>query len=255
MSAKRAKVIPVVLVLCILLVEPRTNMASQGGRRNERLGPRTDVNDAEIIRMLDEPLRSMSAMGLISYRKVSAAVPDLLYVLRDERRMMPERFMAATTLCNLGNTDWIKPIKEMSADPNSELSRAHGVDVAGLLARAGDYSRFDIVAGHLKDREGHTQVNAVSALANFAHGTHPAAISAAGLLCAVATSDPDPWMREHAIWCLEKIVQKRPDAEAKLIEAARANAHATDRSLWNTSQALLMMYKQKPPAEKQDAPK
>ena len=85
-------------------------------------------------------------------------------------------------------------IKALSTDPNSIINRggpfmSHKINVAGLLARAGDYSQFEIVAKGINSSEKPIRSKAIQALGNFGHKTNPVTDSAVELLKSVATSD------------------------------------------------------------------
>lgn len=257
MLSRCSQMLLVSFLVCIVSVNvlggtsPDANGATTGRRgrdptAEERtlaiMGLKKDITDAEIIALLDKPATSVHAAALIGYRRISAAIPDLLRIVQDDKRLVPERFGCASTLCNLGNKEWVPAIKKLSADPNGMLRRVYGADVAGLLARVGDYSQLSVVASQLKDEEGRTSYGALRALSYFAHESDPAAVSAADLLYSVARSDSSSFAREYAMRSLETIAQKRPALKTRLIDAAKTNAGSSDVGLRGTSQAMLKKY-------------
>jgi len=207
------------------------------------LGLREDVNDAEIIQLFDIPEKQIFAMGVVSYRKISSATPKLLQIVNDANTFIPAKIAAADTLCDFGNKEWIPIIKALSLDPNSIVARNPlRIKVAGLLARAGDYSQFEIVAAAVSDRRKYVRSSAIYELGNFGHKTDPVTDSAAKLLSSVATSDPVPSLRERAIESLEKIAKKKPQIIPKLIDALETNKDSPDKYLGITSRVKLKIY-------------
>jgi hypothetical protein len=257
MLANCVRIIVVGLVVCVLVPSFRSSIAVAGsttsaGRRGtdrttedevlRELHLSKDVSNEEIIRLLEDPNKSIYATLLIRGRRISAAIPSLLQIVNDDKRMIPEKLMATEALCDLGNRDWIKRTKQLVTDPNSRLSVRDRIYVAGILAKAQDYSQLGLIAGHIADKEDGIRSAAVYALENFAHETDPATISAADLLRSSAASDSTPRIREYAVRSLSKIVERRPEVKSKLIDAAKANAGSGDIGLRGASQAMLKKY-------------
>jgi len=208
------------------------------------LGLREDVNDAEIIQLLDitNPKR-LFVTSLVRYRKIYSGMPKLLQIVNDDEAIVFERVAAAEALCGFGNKEWMPTIKALSLDPNSIVARDPlRIKVAGLLARAGDYSQFEIVAAAVSDSRKYVRSSAIYELGNFGHKTDPVTDSAAKLLSSVATSDPVPSLRERAIESLEKIAKKKPQIIPKLIDALETNKNSPDKYLGITSRVKLKIY-------------
>jgi hypothetical protein len=207
------------------------------------LGLREDVNDTELIQLLDIPEKQIFAMGVVMYRKTSPATPKLLQIVNDANMLLPAKICAADTLCYLGNREWMPTIKTLSLDPNGPIAGTSlAIKVAGLLARAGDYSQFEIVAAAVGDSEDYVRSSAIWELANFRHKTDPVTDSAVSLLTSVAMSDPVPRMRRYAIESLEKVAKEKPQIIPKLID------------LGITSPVLLKIYELKRNEEESKQP-
>lgn len=263
MVTKRPGKIVLCFFLCALLtsisITADTANTSAGSRRPgdaERffigaLGLREDVNDVEIVKLLDIPDKQIFAMALVRYRKISSAVPKLLQIVNDANTLLPAKIAAADALCDFGNKEWMPTIKALSLDPNGIIARTPlKIKVAGLLARAGDYSQFEIVATAVSDSTNYVRSSAIYELGNFGHKTAPVTDLAVGLLLSVATTDPAPRLREHAIYSLEKIAKKKPEVESKVIAALEANKDSTDKDLRIMCNAKLNSYSKKMKKEK-----
>ncbi len=196
------------------------------------LGLPVDVNDTEIIRLLDVPKKRIYVMGLIERRKISSAVPKLLQIVNDPNTFCIVKIASADTLCFLGNNEWLPTIKALSTDPNDLIAgTSYAIRVAGLLARAGDYSQFEIVAAALGDSKYFIRNSAIAELASFNHKSDPVTDLAIELLVYAATTDSDSWLRWRAIDSLDKIVKKKPQTKPRLIYALKANKHSQDKRL------------------------
>jgi hypothetical protein len=214
------------------------------------LGLDQDVNDSEIIRLLDIPVKRISAATLVRYRKIYVATPKLLQIVNDDTIFFPAKVAAAKALCDFGNKEWIGTIKTLVTDPNSIVARtSYAIELGGLLARAGDYSQFELVAKGISDTKWWMRFRAVRALANFRHRTDPVTDSAVELLVSVAASDIVPRLREEAIRSLDKIANVRGGVESKVIEASAANINSVDKNLRTTCRAMLLKYRQQPKKE------
>ncbi len=181
------------------------------------LGLPEDANDTVIIQQLDIIGTQPLAMGVIVCRKMYSAVPKLLQIVNAANTHHPEilsasmKMCAARTLCSLGNKDWMPTIKALSLDPNGfVVGSLLKIKCAGLLARGGDYSQFDIVSAAIGDSSKHVRGLATDALRNF--GTD----SAVDLLLSVANTDPDIWLRQRAMRSLEEIARKKPQIKPRL---------------------------------------
>lgn len=207
------------------------------------LGLREDANDTEIIQLLDIPEKQIFAMGVVMYRKTSSAIPKLLQIVNDANTLLPAKICAAHTLCYLGNKEWMPTIKALSLDPNSIIARTTlKIKVAGLLARAGDYSQFEIVAAAVSDSKDCVRFSGICELPNFRHKTAPVTDLAVELLVSVATADPEPGLRQVAIYSLEKIAKEKPQIIPKLIDALEANKDSPDKYLGISSRVNLKIY-------------
>jgi hypothetical protein len=207
------------------------------------LGLSKDVNDTEIIQLLDRSDKRVLVTALIRYRKISLATPKLLGIVNDKKATIPEKLTAAKALCDFGNKEWMPIIKTLSTDPNGLIGRTPlQIDVAGLLARAGDYSQFEVVANQIDNSKYSVRYAAIKALENFQHKTDPVTDSAANLLAFAATSDSVPWLRERAIKSLEKIATTKPAITSKVIDALKANIDSSDKNLQGVCRAKLTKY-------------
>jgi HEAT repeat protein len=162
--------------------------------------------------------------------------------------------MASEALCDFGNKDWLPTIKAMITDPNVKLSHiALKYNAAGLLARAGDFSQFDVIVKGLSDEKDYIRSTAIRELGNFADSTNPVTDSAATLLSNIAKSDKTPRFRIYAIESLEKLAKVKPELKQKIIEALEANTDSVDPNVQRICQVKLMMYKK--PWEPNSPPK
>jgi len=211
----------------------------------DALGLKEGVDDNEIIKILDVRDKRILATALIRYRKIFSATPKLLQIVNDNRTTIFAKLAAAEALCDFGNREWVKPIKVLSTDPNSCLDTPLKVEIAGLLARAGDYSQFEVVASHIRDSKQSVRYVAIKTLGNFRHKTETVTDLAVGLLMSVATSDPVPRLREEAIYSLQKIDEKKPVITVKIIDALKANIDSSDKNLRIVCRALLKHYTKK----------
>ena len=183
------------------------------------LGLREDANDTEVIRLLDIPEKQIFAMGVVMYRKTASATPRLLQIVNDSNTLFPAKICAADTLCYLGNREWMPTIKALSLDPNGPICGTHvAIKIAGMLARAGDYSQFETVAAWIADGKRYGRLSAICELANFRHKTDPVTDAAIDILVSVADTDPEPFFRQVAIYSLEKIAKEKPQIIPKLID-------------------------------------
>lgn len=208
------------------------------------LGLSEDVNDSVIIQLLDKPDKRRNAVILlIRYKRISSATPKLLQIFNDDKTNFFTKIAAADALCDFGNKEWIPTIKALSTDPNGFISRTPlKIDVAGLLARAGDYSQFKVVASSVDHNEASIRHVAIQALGNFGHKTDPVTDSAVKLLKSAAISDAVPSLRDRAIESLEKIAKIKPEVTSKVIDALKANADSPDKDLQIMCKAKLKMY-------------
>jgi HEAT repeat protein len=207
------------------------------------LGLKEDVNDTQIIQLLDVPKKQIFATGLVRYRRISSATPKLLQIVNDANIFFPPRLTAADALCDFGNKEWIPAIKALSLDPNSIVARSpFKIEVARLLARAGDYSQFEVVAKSVGDNKSSVRHLAIQALGEFCHKNDPVTDSATKLLYTVATSDDVPSLRDQAIVSLEKIAKIKPEVTSKVIDAIQANVNSADKNLRTMCRQKLKVY-------------
>lgn len=207
-----------------------------------------DATDSEIIQLLDMPNKRIIATTLIRHKRISSATPKLLQIVNDvneNNAIIMYKIAAAEALCDFGNREWMPTIKTLSIDPNGMISRtSYKFKVAGLLARAGDYSQFEILNNGLTDSRDYIRSTSVHQLRNFGHKTDPVTDSAVKLLTSVAMSDPVPRMREYAIESLEKIAKIKPEVTLKVIDVLKANMDSPDKNLSIICRVKLKMYGQ-----------
>ena len=93
-----------------------------------------------------------------------------------------------------------------------------GFDIkfAGLLARGGDYSQFDIIAAAIGDSRKYVRGWAIFELATLRHKNNPFTDSAVELLLSVANTDPDIRSRLSAMHSLERIAKQKPQIRPRL---------------------------------------
>jgi len=215
-----------------------------------------DVNDDVIIHLLDDRVKFHSAIGLVRYWKISSAVPKLLEIFNscdpNTGVCLNKKMLTAMALCDFGNTDWVPEIKGFLNDPNRMLPYYYKgfrgnrdilldkkIRMAGLLARTGDYSFYDLVASHINDDEKGIRLTVISELRNFGNETDPVTNKAADTLLAIATSDPEVHLRERAIYSLERLAIKRPEVKDRIIKALESNLNSNDEHLKFMSQMKL----------------
>jgi HEAT repeat protein len=207
------------------------------------LGLREDANDTEVLQLLDIPEKQIIVSAVVSYRKTYSAVPKLLQIVNDPNTLLPVQIAAADSLCSLGNKEWMPTIKTLSLDPNGPIRGTYlAIKVAGMLARAGDYSQFETVAAWVADGKRYGRLSAICELANFRHKTDPVTDAAVDILVSVADTDPEPSFRQWAIYSLQKIAKEKPQIIPKLID------------LGITSPVLLKIYELKRNEEESKQP-
>jgi hypothetical protein len=215
----------------------------------KELGLSEDANDEQILALLDKPDKKKgSVILLIRYKKIYSAIPKLIEILHaeDTNTGITSAFnkrWAAEALCDFGNRDWVPLIKAMAADPNSQVNRSPlKYDVAGLLARAGDFSQFDVVVKGLSDEKYFIRSKAIQELGKFAHPTDPITDKAAELLLNAAKTEKVLVTQEYAIESLEKLAKEKPVLRKKVVEALEANINSTDKSFQAICKAKLKAY-------------
>jgi HEAT repeat protein len=209
------------------------------------LGLNEDANDTAVLALLDIPNKRILAASLVERRRIVAGIPKLAAIVDNNSLTVFERLPAAEALCTLGDKTWLPKIKAMVTDPNNQLSRSSlKYNAAGLLARGGDFSQFDMVVKGLSDEKEFVRSAAIHELGNFADSTNPVTDSAATLLSNIAKSDKTPRFRVYAIESLEKLAKTKPELKQKIIEALEANAGSADKNVQRICEVKLMMYKQ-----------
>jgi len=207
-----------------------------------------DAKEEEIIKLLDDPKKRIFAAGLVRCRKITAAKDKLLELARDEGVDIFTRIAAAEALCDFENKEWIKAIKPLLTEKRSPIARqtALRLDIAGLLARAGDFSQMDFIAEYVRDEQVDVRKSAVAALAHF----HKAededkkkCNKAIDLLMSSANNDDAPKVREAAIVGLEDFIKENKVLSSKYVEILEANAESKDKALQTTCKLLLRQYK------------
>jgi hypothetical protein len=115
-------------------------------------------------------------------------------------------------------------------------------DVAGLLARVGDFSQFDVVAKGLSDEKYFIRAKAIQMLGKFAHPTDPITDKAAELLLNAAKTEKILVTQEYAIESLEKLAKEKPVLRKKVVEALEANVNSTDKNFQASCRSKLKAY-------------
>jgi HEAT repeat protein len=205
-----------------------------------------DANEADIIKLLDDPKKRIFAAGLIRCRKIKAAKDKLLELATDEGVDIFTRIAAAEALCDFENKEWIKAIKPLLTEKRSPIAKQTGLklDIAGLLARAGDFSQMDFIAVYVRDEQVDVRKSAVAALAHFhAAEDKKQCNKAIDLLMSSANNDDAPKVREAAIVGLEDFIKENKVLSSKYVEILEANAESSDKALQTTCKLLLRQYK------------
>jgi len=255
------KKINVAFFICALLANAlatetsaRTDYSVKGhGRSSEEspemmilreLGLSENADDTEILALLDVPGKRVLATSLVERRRIVAGIPKLISIVDDNTETISARITAAEALCTLGDKTWLPTIKAIVTDPNGQLSRSSlKYNAAGLLARGGDFSQYDMVVKGLSDEKDFVRSAAIHELGKFAHPTDPVTDSAAALLSNIAKSDKTPRFRAYAIESLENLAKAKPELKQKIIEALEANVDCADKSVRRICEVKLMMYK------------
>jgi hypothetical protein len=244
----------VMVVVCVLMIfalsaiardrsVQTSNLTSDLKDLYQILGMREDANDKEIIDLLQDPNKRIIAITLIKHKHISSAVPQLLNIVNDSNMLLPSRLTAAGALCLFGNREWVPVVKNMMGDVNGMIPfTSEKYNAAGLLARAGDFSQFDVVVKGLSDEKDFIQSEAIYQLGNFASPTDPVTDSAATLLSNIAKSDKTPRFRDAAIGSLEKLAKEKSVLRGKVIEALEANIDSTDKDFQVICKAKLREY-------------
>jgi hypothetical protein len=247
----------------LLLVALLANLSEGAGRKDSRgdaprkisaaeksllrsLDLAEDANEADIIKLLDDPKKRIFAAGLIRCRKIKAAKDKLLELATDEGVDIFTRIAAAEALCDFENKEWIKAIKPLLTEKRSPIAKQTGLklDIAGLLARAGDFSQMDFIAGYVRDEQVDVRKNAVAALAHFhAAEDKKQCNKAIDLLMSSANNDDAPKVREAAVVGLEDFIKENKVLSSKYVEILEANAESRDKALQTTCKLLLRQYK------------
>ena len=202
------------------------------------------MTDEEVLESLENEGLSNTIRAQIKERKLQAAIPVLLEIVRGQKRL-PAKLSAAATLVSLGNTSWLPDIKPYVADPNSGTTLRERISVAGALALGGDYSHFDMVEESLGTGELKVRQAAIKALGAFGQVNGQVATRAVELLEATAVGDSDASLRNSAIASLEKIVEAKPERKTSLVRAYEANINSDNRYLKAWCEAGLKKYRDK----------
>jgi hypothetical protein len=235
--------------------QPNSDFSAERFLLRELLGLPENATDSQIVDLLTSPDKRNAAILLIRYRRIVSAEPKLLEIVKSDGIHDADKLMAAEALCDFGNKEWLPVVKAITTDPNSYLSRTPlKYDAAGLLARAGDFSQFDVVAKGLSEEKDFIKSRAIRQLGNFASTTDPITDTAANFLSDIAKSDKTPRLREYAIESLEKLAKAKPALKEKVIEALEANVNSADESLRTICKVkLTAVYKKS--AEPNNTPK
>lgn len=188
----------------------------------EILGLDKNCSDDEIITLLDDPNKQIYATGLIKYMRIYSAVPKLLEIVNNNEATKPARLTAAEALCGFGNKDWIPVIKVLFDDKKHPAFNSYKIQAAGLLAKAGDFSQFEIVEKHVNDSKGYVRFSTIIALGKFKHQTSPVTDKAADLLLQSAKNEKNIFWREKAVEGIEGLAKTKKALRPKVIEALEA---------------------------------
>jgi len=204
------------------------------------------MTDEEVIKLLDNEKTFVVGAELAQQRKLQSAASNLLEVLHRKNTDLYKKYIAARTLMELDNKDWIEPIKNASNDPNVYRSVSQRLWLIALMVQGGDYSQFEVVEGYLGTSEINDRHQAIRTLAFFGQRSGQIATRAIELLEATAVGDSDTNLRNSAIVSLEKIVEEKPEMKSSLIRAYEANLNSENRLLKSKCEAGLKKYRDKP---------
>lgn len=214
-----------------------------------------DINDNKIIKLLDvnydiNHKDIFTAISLIRYRRIDAAIPKMLEIFKDKKTFFPMKRCIAEALCDFGNKEWMTEIKYLFNDPNKWIPETISevmpikikiqnqrvllptkIELAGLMARGGDYSLFQFVANNIDDNDFGIRMFTIEQLPNFINDTSPESEKAADTLLYAASSDVNDHNRIRAIFGLDKMLKIHPDFINKLIQALENNLNSNDKYL------------------------
>ncbi|MBE0534054.1 MAG: tetratricopeptide repeat protein [Phycisphaerae bacterium] len=228
-------------------VETITAVKAEGYSEPEALaamGLAADAPDDAIITLPANPDKCILACLVIRYRKLTAATPNLLAVVNDPDTTILAKFFAADALCEMANTEWTAALKmELGADKYRRLNiLSTQVRIAGLLARAGDYSLFRILESTAHSPQQSIRTAVIAELGRLHDARHPTTDKAAAILLTIAADDASTSVRARAIESLEKLTKIKPRIKDKLIQALQANADSTDNALQTRVRQKLQEY-------------
>lgn len=232
-------------VLSIGLVMPSPVEADMSLDRAimSKLGLANDASDADIVRLLDDRKKRILATSFVKSRRIAAAIPKLMEMMREDDSSIYVKVSAADALCFLGNMEWIEQIKGLLSDPDVRLAESHKIQIAGLLALGGDYSQFEIVKRNIANEKRYIRCEVIESLGKF-RSRNAKGDEAADLLLAVMMGDPDARMRDTALVSLERIARERPEIKSKIVTALEANLNCSDKKFQGFCRRKLERYRQ-----------
>ena len=202
------------------------------------------MTDEQVLELLEAKGLLTAVERQIQERKLQAAVPILLEIVRGQKSLLA-RLEAAGILVSLGNTSWLPDIRPYVTDPNAGTTLRERISVAGVLAQGRDYSQFELVASNLSNEDPKVRLRALNVIRSFRDAPDPIGRQMAELLEAIATTDPNVNRRATAIRHLEEMVDDRPEFVPALISALEANLSPDDGRFHEMCQKKLKKYRQR----------
>ncbi|MBN1346715.1 MAG: hypothetical protein JXQ73_28750 [Phycisphaerae bacterium] len=207
------------------------------------MGLKKDAPDSVVIALLDDPRQVYAAMAVLRLRRLASMTPKFLEIVTDEKRHFTVRLQAAEGLCDCGNREWLKTVKGMLKDQVIKKLPMTKLRIAGLLARGGEYSQFEMVAGHIDHEKKSVRSYALQALHHFTYSNDVVADPALEIMAFVAKSDPEARFRREAIRSLEGAAKTKPELMAKLVEVWEANVDSQDKLLRSACRRKLQKHR------------
>ncbi len=203
------------------------------------------MTDEQVLELLETKGLVTAVQRQIQERKLQAAVPVLLGIVRGQKSLLA-KLEAAGMLVSLGNTSWLPDIRPYVTDPNAGTTLRERISVAGVLAQAHDYSQFELVADSLSHEDPKVRVRAMDVIRSFRHAPDPIGPKMAELLEGIAATDQDTGRRATAIRHLEEMAEDRPEFVPAVISALEANLSPDGGRFHEMCQRKLKEYRQRP---------
>lgn len=216
-------------------------------RRQAKQSMRSLRIHMQMIDRLKDPRMRFNSISNIRRTKLFPAIPELLELMKieDSRDSFYDKLNAAETLCDFGNKEWIESIKKLSRTTKFPITTEEKIQIAVLLARAGDCSQFDFLSNYISHADWLFRYLTIKFLSEMSNSTKQAASRAAELLELAAMTDPIMSLRRDAIVALEKLLKNAPDSEPRLLKVLETNLNSADDKLRTICEAKIKEYNQR----------